>query len=713
MNDSGLVKREGADFSWRTALLAAFVLALVIALSDALLIALFELPRAATFLLFFFLKPLAAKVALVVAVYGILWFALLLPMGRAFRLDLLSLSVSQALFLFFINALFAVHSGFRFDLFMHDMGVTLFLCGGVITALAASAVSYFIAAALARSRLAAAAAGLCMALPFLLVETIILLRVTSHLIDRLKDSQSGLRALLSLPVLLTVLVYLAVAAATVLVFMRSNKIRPDRLRFPVRAVKVLVLVCIAGSILVLGTGAGETRTSPNGSSWNGHGIKHVVLVVIDTLRSDALSCYGGEKVSTPHIDRLAEDGIVFERAFAPAPWTVPSMASIMTGLSPLVHYATNPRSVIPDVLPVWAESMRGAGYETYAIGSQPYLAREHFLRGFMGSNFFPKRQDSSLTGGVLKSLFPGKFNDKASTSDLTRLAIDWLDENSGSDFFLWVHYYDPHLPYTPPEKHLPADRKGSAALGNRFSLGLQSIRAGYISLSEEERKWVRALYDSEVRYVDENVGLLLDHLIGLGIYDESLIVLTSDHGEEFWEHDGFEHGHSLYNELLSVPLIVKLPSSSAGARVKEKVSLEQVMPTVLDLCRIEYDEEWMSGLSLKELWSGPSGKNSPKPIVSTGLLYYENRESVIFNGMKYIRSLVTGNDELYDLNADPGEKHDVLSSEESDALKAREILSVFKDEADKLKKHYLITEGDEADLDRDTMQRLKELGYLD
>ncbi len=241
---------------------------------------------------------------------------------------------------------------------------------------------------------------------------------------------------------------------------------------------------------------------------------------------------------------------------------------------------------------------------------------------------------------------------------------------------------------------------------------MQDIRGGYLVPSPAEREWIRTLYDAEVRYVDDNLGQLFDVLKNLGIYHGSLIILTSDHGEEFWEHGGFEHGHSLYDELIRVPLIVKLPQSTSKQEITSAVTTASIMPTILDLCQIEYRGDFLSFPSLVPLWESNPGSYQEAPIVSTGLRYYENRESILFDGLKYIRFLMTNREELYDLANDPGEQNSVATALPGEVVRARKLLNEHNNRVKELRDLLGLPAEQQIELDQETIRRLKALGYI-
>ena len=456
--------------------------------------------------------------------------------------------------------------------------------------------------------------------------------------------------------------------------------------------------------------------SPPPASGPPNRIRHVILLTVDTLRRDALSCYGGG-TPTPNIDRLAKDGILFENAYAPAPWTLPSFVTILSGLSPWVHKATRLEYAVPTGLPSLAAFLKKGGYLTASIGSNPVLmlpgSQPSLSPGFDGYDFYPKHHRPVTEGHrIALRLLLTAFGAIASTDHLTRLAERWVSSYRDREFFLWFHYYDPHVPYEPPAAFSPSGEP-DPAIGERFAgEHMKEIHKGTFRPSRRAMDWIRSLYHGEVRYVDDRIGRFIATLKDLGLYDDALIVFTSDHGEEHYEHRSIDHGHSLYEELLRVPLIVKLPGSTVKFEIEQAVSLESVLPTILDLCNIEFDRGVFSGRSLQSLWTDAPSSNSEAPVFSTGLDIYEEREAVVFDGLKYIRSLDWSREELYDLDSDPGEKNNIAFLHADKVAQARELLAAKTAKSAKLRKLYGLGPAPDAPLDAETMERLRSLGYV-
>jgi arylsulfatase A-like enzyme len=212
--------------------------------------------------------------------------------------------------------------------------------------------------------------------------------------------------------------------------------------------------------------------------------------------------------------------------------------------------------------------------------------------------------------------------------------------------------------------------------------------------------------------VDENIGRLVAKLKDLNLYDDTLIIFTADHGEEFWEHGGFEHGHSLYNEVLHVPLIFKLPSSQQKSRIEALVSTQRLAPTILDICKIDSEGYPFPLDSLSFFWSNPSDSPGTQTIVSSGNFWYDGRICVIFDKSKYILNLVTSKEELYDLSKDPGEEFSLANSYPEKIREAREILLQYQDEAKKLRIDFRIEDDNKRTYRKEMEEALRSLGYI-
>jgi arylsulfatase A-like enzyme len=413
------------------------------------------------------------------------------------------------------------------------------------------------------------------------------------------------------------------------------------------------------------------------------GLPNVVLISIDTLRSDQLGSYGNRLGLTPHLDQLAAGGVMFEEAITAAPWTLPAMASVFTGLDPHHHGAgaiTNRhdplgRSAVPPGSWTLATSLHDRGYRTHAIVTNPYLAlRYGFGPGFDGyenltveSEVFLVTRETTA-GRLLAWLRPDLvIADRGET--VSARAVRWLGTvGSERPFFLWLHYIDPHPPYSRAgetgHKSFRGDSLfGAAAIEPALTLtspDVARLRSGEIRLNAEEQDVVRALYRAEVARVDAAVGDVLGALERRGLAAETLVVCLSDHGEEFWEHGGVEHGHTVYDELVRVPLLVRWPGHvPAGARAGGVVRLTDVAPTILDLLGLPAPAA-QDGSSLVPLLRGEAV--APRAALVENLLFAEERRALRTHDRKYIR-WANGKEEVYDLAADPLERRDLAGVE--------------------------------------------------
>jgi len=294
---------------------------------------------------------------------------------------------------------------------------------------------------------------------------------------------------------------------------------------------------------------------------------NIVLISVDTLRADHLGTYGYARATSPNVDALARRGVTFERATSPSSWTLPAHASLLSGVSPYRHGAISEATRIRDDVPLLAELLRAHGYHATALVNAPFVGRDYgFARGFAS---FDQRFDRR----------------RADVAQRHAAILDALARLE-PPFFLFLHYMDVHTPYRPPaefNRFAKDQRSGQVLrdLGVASVLDLQrAARKGPLAMSQADRDRLVDLYDGEILALDAHLGELLRRLDER--FPDTVVVLTSDHGEEFLEHGGFGHGDTLYEEVLHVPMIVAGPGVASGARVATVVSLVDVVPTLLD-----------------------------------------------------------------------------------------------------------------------------------
>ena len=446
-------------------------------------------------------------------------------------------------------------------------------------------------------------------------------------------------------------------------------------------------------------------------------VPRVFLLSIDALRSDALSCYNPDSLSkTPAIDAIAADGILFNQAISAAPWTLPSFASLMTGMTANIHGTINFSTALPDNFTTIAEYLKKSGYYTGAVVTNQLL-REKFNinQGFADYSSFPRDSFGDSNGAQILyyRFFKNFFKTFATTEEMTGLTKRWLDQYGERNTFFWLHYFDPHLPYAPPKQYI-AGAKIEPRIGTEFDK-LSMIRTGHLVPTKKEKEWIRFLYAAEVKYVDDNIGNLIKYLKNKGWYDDSLLLILSDHGEEFWDHGGFEHGHTIYNELLHVPLIVKLPKDQMNMVteriVKTSVSLQSVLPTILDICGISYNRKLYQYPSLTPLWGNKASSFPETPIYSTTLLYYENREAIAWQNMKYIRFTESDKEELYNIEKDKRETTNLESTDLHSKIQGKQLLDE-QNRLDRTSENSKNNYAKKVNLDTTTLEQLRALGYV-
>jgi len=422
------------------------------------------------------------------------------------------------------------------------------------------------------------------------------------------------------------------------------------------------------------------------------GRPNIILISIDCLRADHLGCHGYSRPTSAAIDALAADGVLFENAVAPAPWTLPSHITLLTSLYSRTHQATGGGRRVAPGTPTLASLLKAAGYRTHAVVSGPYLQRRYgYAEGF------DIYDDDLLLGPYRRNA--------VNSPDVNERAIRALD--GPRPFFLFLHYWDVHHDYAPPP---PFDTRFDpdyppAPDGSRY------IPFGRINehISPRDLRHVIALYDGEIAWVDEHVGRLVAELKHRALYDNTIIVLTADHGEGFYEHGQKGHEHTLYEELLHVPLIVRAPGLTPGRRIATRVQNMDVMPTLLEAVGAPVP----STVQGRSLWAGLRGAPlEDRPVFAETTRARRSRGDrrceawCVYDGP--FKLIVYANDqhppELFDLRADPAEKHNLYGSGPTAALRAKLEEWLERTPVGNVTRH----EG----LDPATRQQLKALGYL-
>jgi arylsulfatase A-like enzyme/Tfp pilus assembly protein PilF len=422
----------------------------------------------------------------------------------------------------------------------------------------------------------------------------------------------------------------------------------------VRAALLAGLAIVAVALGAAGCGADLTRDDT----------RNVILISIDTCRADRLGCYGHPTSSTPNIDAVARDGVIFRHARTTNPITLPAHSSMMTGRIPPQHGVHDNRTYrLAESNTTLAEILRDNGYATAAfVGAFP-------LDSIMGlDQGFAVYDDRYTMGGA------GRVANERRAAEVSDAAIEWLRSNHDAPFFMFVHYFDPHAPYEPPEP--------------------------FASEYNEDP------YLGEIAYTDHAIGRVIDELKQFDLYDSSLIVITADHGESLGEHGEATHAYFVYQSTMRVPLIIRAPGAAAGREVAVAVSVTDIAPTVLAALGIEPGET-QNGMDLGgHLW-GQDAASPERP------LYGESLVPTVF-GCNPLRGVVqerwhyiwSKRPELYDLSSDPDEQRNLIDEEPDRAAVLHEALMSMLGSGERE------DPGEEQPPDAETLERLESLGYV-
>jgi arylsulfatase A-like enzyme len=455
---------------------------------------------------------------------------------------------------------------------------------------------------------------------------------------------------------------------------------------------------------------------------------NVLVVLFDTLRRDALSVYGNQQVRTPSADRLAGQGFVFEDASSNATWTKPSVASLWSGLRPSAHRTTLPASVLPEHAPYLPELMREAGYQTLVITANAYYAAEWgFDRGVDRMVDYYRERPRRLS--------ELKTPERQAEEVWQRFLAPAFEGESETPLFAILHELDPHSPYEPVspydelydfgyrgnldswQEKRPKDANRLIFAANRYGPWLEPA----------DVRQLRALYHGEVSAMDTYLGRLLDRIEERGLRKRTLVVLLSDHGEQFFEHGIWGHGGSVHQEELGVPLIFSLPGVvPSGARSDVPVQLVDVMPTILDLVGVA-SPAGLHGRSLVPEMLAPGQRREVQPSFArsnlstfhkgTPKVRIESSDSVRLGNWKLVRRSISRRRnvrvqyELYDLSRDPGESLDVWPTQPVVGHTLRQLLETRLRLDGEMS--FEAQERPPEELSEEVLQNLRELGYIE
>lgn len=469
---------------------------------------------------------------------------------------------------------------------------------------------------------------------------------------------------------------------------------------------------------------------------------NVILLVMDSVRVTNLSCYGYDRPTTPNIDALAKQSTLYQQAISPGCWTLPVHASLFTGLYALNHGVTVSKDALPEQFPTLARRLQQAGYQTACFSNNAYISDATGLdqgfdtvedvwratnpRGIERTNMSKRIKNLRSKGAWTKpiiALLHGAMRARAvvktrrsqkdSGARLTNAKIQsWLRESRRPDapFFLFVNYMECHERYSPP---YPYNRRFMPARFSPWRVAQVSpIKAEILNGSAKRRaddiEIMRALYDGALSYLDDVIGELVRFVESLGVLDDTILVITSDHGDSLGEHNHLGHRMTLYEQLVHVPLVVRYPARfAAGAQVAQQVQLGDLFSTFLELAGADMSDVDANGFqSLLD----------PPPAAARSFTVAENTEPISLNNTK-TRMIRTDQykyiwksnhqHELYDLTGDPSETQNVVAAQPEVARSLLEQLEAWERSLED--KHI---ETRRAEYDETTLQRLRGLGYV-
>ncbi len=459
-------------------------------------------------------------------------------------------------------------------------------------------------------------------------------------------------------------------------------------------------------------------------------LPNILLLMLDATRADRLSCYGYEGHTTPNLDQIAREGVLYENAFAPDVWTLPVMASVFTGQLPYQHGATfsNPR--LASELPTLASMLTQQGYATAAVSCSSWISQATELaRGF--TNFreaYRLFSTSTKTPLSLINRLYAKYvfrrYDKGARR-VNRITKHWLQRELTPPFFLFLHYLEPHYPYLPPRPYANRyfDNQNHLRSAKKINHHPLDFFAGHLTLSEEDFAILNRLYDAEIAYLDMRIGEIYTLLAQVGHLDDTVVVVFADHGENIGHHQLLDHHFCLYDSLIHVPLIIRYPPRfPQGVRVSSLIQSQDLFSTLTELAGISVPSSRHCRSLMPEAIEPDARSYVLSETRGDFLTAIRRRQplrdldvfdrtlrAVRTERYKYIEDR-DGSAELYALTKDPEEAENIAGENPELCVELREIL------LNEFPPHHvtLATDPDGPNFDDPTLrERLQALGYLE
>ena len=481
---------------------------------------------------------------------------------------------------------------------------------------------------------------------------------------------------------------------------------------------------------------------------------HIILYVLDSLRTDHLSCYGYGREVSPNIDRLAADGVVFRSCFTPSTWTRPVAASILSSAYPSVHGTQTRTNRFSSVITRLPEVLRNAGFDTAAFSTMANISGaggfeqgfEEFVELFRDESLMSRRRTSTTVEEGLAYIDKDSRIVLPLSEDINEHLFRWLRRNKAGKKFAFVWSIDTHAPYDPPpgfDKFVDKNYQG----------GVDGSRDSIRRATKQDVPRLIDLYDSEIYYNDHHIGQLIDELERLDFFDDSLIIITGDHGEAFYEHGLLSHGNVPYEELVHVPLIVKFPGSLfAGSEITALVELIDLFPTILDLTGMSEHKNQIGSVQGKSLlpllreeqaelrqcvysetrsldfqnvylsvrdqrWKYIQSRPPQRSLRTvTGLVSYMIKQRMFLRILRHPlwflkRHIPRQLEMLFDLDNDPSEQRNLLDIEMEQSNRLRQELNDWQNHNQAIARNIELQPYDFTE-DKAIRRHLEELGYL-
>jgi arylsulfatase A-like enzyme len=427
-------------------------------------------------------------------------------------------------------------------------------------------------------------------------------------------------------------------------------------------------------------------------------VHNAIVFLVDTLRADKLEAYRPDsRVLTPGLDAFVQSATVMENARSQENWTKPSVATLLSSLLPWQHNTVSGDDVLPDSVELMPELLMERGYYTGAFITNGYCSDKFgFRQGWRTYHNYIREGRPTIARQVAADV------------------LDWLDHRpKDQPFFLYVHTIDSHVPYQPPKRFLTFYDAQPYSGPIDFSSDtdvLERIKIGRIRPDDRDKEHLQALYDATISYHDVHFAAMMQGLKKRGLEDDTIVVLTSDHGEEFWDHGSVGHGHTVWDELLHVPMIVRVPGlTDGGERVPEAVGLVDVMPTVLDALGEKIPEQFVGHSFLPAL----RGDADPAPRAAVSG-FFAGWRTLVTGRLKLVQH-GTERQALYDVQSDPGETRDLAPERPIAVAYTRGLLGLTlaedagEDDALRAARNHA---NERTTIDPQTEAQLKALGYV-